>query len=189
MHSRDPVLASLHRLMAFAQAVRVRRMIFEIALEPKQTFWNMTMDLLLDAAALEWAKVFGSWSEDTHWTKVLPPEQHDATRAALLAHLGLKAEEWEAQRESILAYRDQMVSHHDLEATVDKFPQYDVALKAACFMFAPIRAVADQDWLGGIPIDLDRWSSTVAGNMQVIVRKAHAASATLGSNVTRGGSP
>src|ERR1700683_1353255 len=103
MHSRDPVIASLHRLMAFAQWVRVRRMIFEIALEPKQTFWNMTMNLLLDAAALEWAKVFGSWSEDTHWTKVLPAEHREATRAALLAHLGLTAEEWEAQRDSILA--------------------------------------------------------------------------------------
>jgi hypothetical protein len=49
--------------------------------------------------------------------------------------------------------------------------------------FDRIRAVADQDWLGNIPTDLDRWSNTVADNMQAIVRKAHAASATLGSNV------
>jgi hypothetical protein len=183
MHSRDPVIASMHRLMAFAQSVRVRRMIFEIALEPKQTFWNMTMNLLLDVAALEWAKVFGSYSEDTHWTKVIPPEQHDETRAALLQHLALPAEEWKEQRDSILAYRDQFVSHHDVNATVEKLPQYDTAFKAACFMFDRIRTVADQDMLGGIPTSLDIWSNTVAGNMKVIVRKAHAASATLGSNV------
>jgi hypothetical protein len=63
MHSRDPVVASLHRLMSFAQWIRIRRMIVEIAVEPSQTFWNMTINLLFDAAALEWAKVFGPYSE------------------------------------------------------------------------------------------------------------------------------
>lgn len=183
MHSRDPVIASMHRLMAFAQWVRVRRMILDIALEPKQTFWNMTMNLLLDAAILEWAKVFGSWDEDTHWTKALPLAEHDATRAALLKYLGLTAQEWGEQHAALLAYRNQLVAHHDLDATVTKIPYFDTALKAACFMFDRIRAVADQNWLGNIPTDLDRWSNTVAGNMSAIVRKAHAASATLGSNV------
>jgi hypothetical protein len=192
MHSRDPVFASLHRLMAFAQALQVYRMIVEIAVEPKQTFWNMTINLLFDTAAVEWAKVFGSWAEDTHWTKALPPEQHDETRAALLAHLGLTAEEWVAEREAVVSYRDQHVSHHDVDSTVAKLPRYDVPFKAACFMFDRIRAVADQNWLGGIPEDLGRWSTTVAGNMRVIVRKAHAATAMLGSNVSgakRAGAP
>jgi hypothetical protein len=175
----------MHRLMAFAQWVKVYRMIIDVAAEPKQTFWNMTINLLFDMVALEWAKVFGSHSnEDTHWKKVIPAEEYEATRAALLAHLGLAAGEWEAQREAILAYRDQHVSHHDLASTVEKLPRFDTALKAACFMFKRIRAVADQAWLAGIPTDLDRWSNTVAGNMKVIVRKAHAATATLGSNVS-----
>jgi hypothetical protein len=183
MHSRSPVFAALDRLMSFAQWLKVHRMLVEIAVEPKQTFWNMTINLLFDAAAVEWAKVFGSWSEDTHWTKALPPEQHDATRAALLGHLGLTAEQWATQKEAIKMYRDQHVSHHDVDSTIAKLPHYDIAFKAACFMFDRIRAVADQNWLGGIPDDLERWSNTVAGNMSVIVRKAHAATATLGSNV------
>jgi hypothetical protein len=57
--------------MLFAELVKVRRMIEGIASGPKQTFWNMTMSLLLDAAAIEWSKVFGSRKEDTHWTKVV----------------------------------------------------------------------------------------------------------------------
>ena len=56
--------------------------------------------------------------------------------------------------------RNQIVSHHDVDATIEKNPHYDIALKAACFMFDRIRAVADQDWLGGIPRDLDRWFDT-----------------------------
>jgi len=183
LHSRHPVLAPLHRLMAFAQSIKVRRMIERIALDPKQTFWIMTVNLLADAAAIEWCKVFGSWDEDTHWTKVVPEKQRDQVRAALLRELGLSESEWEAYHDGILRYRNELVAHHDLNATVAKYPHYDKAILAANFMFDLLRAIADPDQLGGIPTSLDRWSSTVADNMSVIVRKAFQASATLGSNV------
>lgn len=182
-HSRDPVLAPLHRLMVFAQSVRVRRMIEGIALEPKQTFWIMTVNLLADVAAIEWCKVFGSRAEDTHWTRVLPENSHDQVRQGLLTHVQLTKEKWKEYRDDIVKYRDQIVAHHDLDATITKFPHYDVALLAANFMFDRIRSVADQDWLGDIPTSLEGWSKTVAGNMSAIVKRAFEASATLGSNV------
>lgn len=158
-------------------------MIEGIALDPKQTFWIMTVNLLADTAAVEWCKVFGSWDEDTHWTKVVPKERHGATRADLLKEIGLTKEEWEEYRSNIVSYRDQMVAHHDLDATVDKYPHYDVAIAAANFIFDQLRNNADPDHLGDIPTSLDRWSRTVEGNMRAIVRKAFEASATLGSNV------
>lgn len=183
MHSRNPVLAPLHRLMVFAQSTKVRRMIEEIALDPKQTFWIMSVNLLADSAALEWSKVFGSWDEDTHWTRVLPAERRDEHRAALLVELGFTQAEWKAYRNEIVDYRNEMVAHHDLDATVAKYPHYDKAIVAANFMFDLLRRNADSDQLGGIPTSLDLWSTTVAGNMSFIVRKAFQASATLGSNV------
>jgi hypothetical protein len=135
--------------MAFAQALQVYRMVVEVAREPKQTFGNMTINLLFDAAAVEWSKVFGSWGEDTHWTKALPPDQHDTTRAALLAHLRLMTEQWAAEQEAFKTYRDERVSPHDLASAIAKLPRYDIPYTAACFMFARIRAEADQAWLGG----------------------------------------
>lgn len=183
MHSRHPILAPLHRLMAFAQSIKVRRMIERIALDPKQTFWIMTVNLLADAAAIEWCKVFGSWDEDTHWTKVVPGKQHDQVRAALLRELGFSQSEWDAYHDGILRYRNELVAHHDLNATVAKYPHYDKAMVAANFMFDVLRSIADHDHLGGIPTSLDRWSNTLADNMSVIVGKAFQASATLGSNV------
>lgn len=183
MHSRHPIIAPLHRLMAFVQHVKIYRMIAPITREPEQTFWNMTINLLMDAAAIEWCKVFGSWNEDTHWTKVIPEAEHRQTRADLHAYLGMSASEWESYWRSIVNYRNQMTAHHDLKAAVPNFPHYDAALEAAYFMFTRIRALRDQDWMGGIPSDLNRWSSNVAGNMKSIVRKAFAASAELGSNI------
>jgi hypothetical protein len=169
--------------MVFSQAVHVRRMIEGIALEPKQTFWVMTVNLLADTAALEWCKVFGSWDEDTHWTQAVPKDKHDGIRADLLKTIGFTQAEWEKYRDGIVSYRDQMVSHHDLGATVANYPRYDVALLAASFMFDQLRSVAERDSLGGIPTSLDRWSRTVAGNMSAIVKKAFQASASLGTNV------
>lgn len=158
-------------------------MIEGIALDPKQTFWIMTVNLLADAAAVEWCKVFGSWDEDTHWTRAVPKERHDEIRADLLKAIGLTQAEWEEYRNSIVSYRNQMVAHHDLDATVGNYPHYDVAIVAANFMFDLLRYIADPDVLGGIPTSLDRWSKTVAKNMSAIVRKAFEASALLGSNV------
>ena len=183
MHSRHPVLAALHGLMIFAQSIKVRRMIEGIALDPKQTFWILTMNLLGDSASLEWSKVFGSWHEDTHWTRVVPKARHGEVRAALLVQLSFTQPEWKAYQNEIVAYRNEIVAHHDLKATVAKYPRYDKAIVAANFMFDILRGIANPDQLGGIPTSLDRWSDTVAGNMSVIVRKAFEASATLGSNV------
>ena len=171
--------------MCFAQWVQVRRMIEGIAVEPAQTFWNMNINLLADAAAIEWAKVFGSREEDTHWTKAFPKERHDEIRKALLAHVGLSVEKWAEYRDSIVSYRNQIVAHHDLDASVEKYPHYDVAISASTFMFDQIRGAANPDTLGGIPTSLDRWSGTVAGNMSAIVKKAFEASSTLGSNIPK----
>lgn len=182
-HSHHPVRAPLHRLMVFAQSVQVCRMIKEIALDPQQTFWIMTVNLLADTAAVEWCKVFGAWDEDTHWTKVFPKEQYEEVRAELLKEIGLTQNEWEVYRDSIVSYRNQMVAHHDLDATVAKYPHYDVAILAANYIFSRLRNIADIEDLCDIPTSLDRWSRTVAGNMSAIVRKAFEASATLGSNV------
>jgi hypothetical protein len=169
--------------MVFAQSIKVRRMIEEIALKPKQTFWIMTMNLLADTAAVEWCKVFGSRSEDTHWTRIIPGVRHEEIRSGLLDAIGLTQEEWDDYQEAIVRYRDQMVAHHDLDATVATYPHYDAAILAANFMFDVLLNYVDPDSLGGIPSSLDSWSRRVAGNMSAIVRIAFKASASLGSNV------
>jgi hypothetical protein len=182
-HSRNSFLAPLHRLMIFSQSVQVRRMIEGIAFEPKQTFWIMTVNLLADSAAIEWCKVFGSWDEDTHWTRATPKDRHGEIRVGLLKATGITQEGWEDYRNHIVSYRDQMVAHHDLDATVAKYPRYDTGLLAANFLFDQLRDMADPNSLGDVPTSLDRWSQTVARNMSAIVRKAFEASAALGSNV------
>jgi hypothetical protein len=85
MRSKDPVIAPLRCLQEFAQAVHVKRLLETTAVEPKQTFWLYMINVLFDRAAIEWAKVFGSNQDDTHWTNVIPEADQDAVRSAMLA--------------------------------------------------------------------------------------------------------
>jgi hypothetical protein len=62
----------MHRLMAFAQAVKMRRVVEAVAADPPQVFWRYVANLMSDNAAIEWAKVFGSYEEQTHWTRAIP---------------------------------------------------------------------------------------------------------------------
>lgn len=183
MQSHDEFVASLHRLMRFSQSVLVSRKIVEIAIEPKQTFWIMTLNLLFDAASLEWCKVFGSFKEGTHWKNLVPKDQHNNVRRGLLDAIEFTESEWEAYHKTIVDFRNQMVAHHDLNATVTRYPEYGPALIASDFIFSELRRRADPDFLGGIPSSLDVWSRGVANNMTPIVKKAFEASAKLGSNI------
>jgi hypothetical protein len=183
MHSTDRFIAPLNCLMRFAQSVHVMRMIEELTAEPKQNFWIMTRNLLFQSAAIEWCKVFGSNKDLTHWTKVLPISKENELRSDLLIELQIKLEDWSSYREKIVNFRDQMVAHHDPNAEIAVYPQFDLALRAAEFMFQRIRESADEDWLGGIPLCLDAWAKRVADHMRPIVERSFSASAVLGPNV------
>lgn len=47
--------------------------------------------------------------------------------------LGFSQSEWEAYHDGILRYRNELVAHHDLAASVAKYPHYDKAIVAANF--------------------------------------------------------
>jgi hypothetical protein len=183
MHSRHPIIAPLHRLMAFAQAVKVMRVVQGTSEVVPQTFWRLVANSLNETATIEWCKVLGSWKETTHWTQVIPRKRHKDMRKALHAAVGLDAQQWRAYHASILKYRNQMVAHHDLKANVPTYPHYDHALLAAYFMYDQIYALLPEDQRGGLTSSLDRWSKTVAGNMRAIIRAAYAGSRVLGSNI------
>jgi hypothetical protein len=187
MHSRHNVIAPMHCLLHFAQAVKVKRSVEANALDPPQTFWVYLQNLMSEKATIEWSKVFGSWDDDTHWTRAVPKDQHDETRRQLLDVVGMEGKQWKEYRSTIVDYRNQIVAHHDLEANIAKYPHYDAALKAAYFIYGRLHGLVHHDSRGGLPESLEQWSNTVAGNMTAIIRNAFAGSAPMGSNMKKKG--
>jgi hypothetical protein len=64
-----------------------------------------------------------------------------------------------------------------------RYPHYDTALLAAYYMYDHLLPLAPDEGRGALPQSLSRWSTTVAGNMAVIINAAYRGSVGLGSNI------
>ena len=101
-----------------------------------------------------WVLGLGSWEEDTHWTKIIPIEMHIKVRNELYRITELTENEWNIYRNTIINYRNQIVSHHDLNPTINKIPNFEVAIAAANYIFDCMRSVSEQHELDGFPVRL-----------------------------------
>jgi hypothetical protein len=54
----------------------------------------------------------------------------EKTRQELYAQLGMSKNQWREYRQTLVDFRNQMAAHHDLNAAIEKYPDFDVALKA-----------------------------------------------------------
>jgi hypothetical protein len=149
-HSRDRRIATLGLLADFAFAVEAKRLIERQATATRIEFWQYIIDQLFDRAAIQWCKVFGSKSDDTHWTNVVPARDHAEVRSVLLDALGVSRDEWRQYRDHLKSFRDQMAAHHDLEATVRTYPRFDIAMAAAEVMHGVVYELIDPGWRGGL---------------------------------------
>lgn len=135
MSTIEEFSAQLFRLGHVARSIAIKRALTATDPDPKLNFWRLIMGNQLDAAVLEWCKVFGSHGEATHWKNVVPPAEHDKYRADLWAELGVSADQWEAYWEEMKVYRDNLVAHHIEANKVPKYPQLDLALKSSVFHY------------------------------------------------------
>jgi hypothetical protein len=130
--------ANKARAQLFRLAVIVRNIAFYRSLSGYrrslgQNFWIYTYNNFFDMAVLEWCKTFGSRSETTHWSAVVPDAE--AFRTALLARLGITPDQWTAYWEDLKGYRDSSVAHHEVDPERTKYPLLDTALDSTCYLY------------------------------------------------------
>lgn len=157
MHSRNRQIAQLWCLINFLQAVHVKRAITELTTRPKQDFWCYLQGLTTDKASIEFAKVFDSTSDQTHWTQSFDESLHNKIREKLYAALKISPKGWDTYRKTILDYRNQLAAHHDLDAKVANYPDFTVAVDAAYFMYQEIYAITHLNLDASIPDDLEEY--------------------------------
>lgn len=174
MHSSDRNEAPLTCLVAFTEAVVVMRLLREKEAEirlPAQLLFSYLRANLLNTAAVEWCKVFGSTRDDTHWTKAVPKAHHSQTRAAITAATGLNVTEWATYRQDIISYRDQVAAHHDLRMRRKRYPDFTPALQAAEAVYAELQPLAPT---ARVPASLPRARQRMRGRYELAI--AHALS-------------
>jgi hypothetical protein len=99
-------------------------------------FWRSTCDAHLKLATVAWCSVFGSYSEDTHWTKIptgnIAKQASQDFRQRILSETGLNQEQWEAYHNGMLGFRGKYVAHVDVNHPFNEpVPSFDPALQVA----------------------------------------------------------
>lgn len=82
-------------------------------------FWSLTVKAHLHMALIEWCKVFGAYSEDTHWTKTPTGETaqqvNENFRQKIYEKTGHLPDEWKTYHDRIVNMRGKYAVHLDLD--------------------------------------------------------------------------
>ncbi|MBU67016.1 MAG: hypothetical protein CL858_26760 [Cupriavidus sp.] len=115
----------------------LQRALHEVLPHTQLDFWRTQMGATLDLAVIDWCKVFGSRSDDTHWTRLVPAERHDEIREGLLASLGMDVAAWNNYWDEMKTYRDTNAAHLSLNpgARSQYVPRLDAALQACRYYY------------------------------------------------------
>jgi len=101
------VCANFARNLAYYRATRENNQ----RRYPRKNIWVTIEGNFIDAAVLEWCKLFGDANGRHAWQRVVQtPDQFEAD---LLRTIGKTAEEFEAIRNQVRLYRDRFVAHLD----------------------------------------------------------------------------
>ena len=172
MYSRNRQIAQLWCLIHLLQAVCVKRVLAELAPSPKQDFWSYLQGLTTDKASIEFAKVFDSTTDDTHWTQSFDKSSQDEIRKSLFTAFKISSEEWDVYRQTILDYRNQLAAHHDLNARVANYPDFTIAEDAAYFMYQEIYSITHLHLDASIPDDLRDYIANYDLNIRSSIRQS-----------------
>lgn len=135
MQKPHPVEMHIQIVWSSVRLVLLQRVLYELLPNTHVDLWRVMQGASLDYGLIEWCKIFGNRSDDTHWTKLVPNDRHDAFRDGLLAAVGKNATEWEEYHSAMKDYRDQLAAHHDLDAQPTHYPSFDSALEASYYYY------------------------------------------------------
>jgi hypothetical protein len=105
---------------------------------PKTQFWITANGNFIDAATLEWWKLFCDKRGKHHWRKVVANPAKFETD--LLAHIDITAAEFDALINEVSTYRDKFVAHLDDKRTLVP-PRLDRLWAAVQFLFRHVLKV------------------------------------------------
>ncbi|WP_439683424.1 HEPN AbiU2-like domain-containing protein [Cupriavidus oxalaticus] len=135
MQQQHPVEIHIQTVWSFVRLATLKRVLHEAMPKTKVDLWRIMQGASLDYGLIEWCKIFGSNADDTHWTKLVPENRHDAFREGLHAAVGKTAEEWKAYHTEMKEYRDKYAAHIDFSGNATHFPSFDAALEAAHYYY------------------------------------------------------
>jgi len=141
----------------------------------KSNFWAKTCDAHLEAATLDWCKVFGSVGPNpTHWKKTAgqtPDAAQDEFSERVFFKTGFNKSDWDSYHKGMRTFRDSYVAHLDFDK-IPSVPFLDKAIQVAFAYDEWIRKQIEPDVIDEPRLEqlYDRWlaqaKQLVAGAVQ-----------------------
>lgn len=89
-------------------------------------------NVFLEHAVINWAKLFGNYSEDTHWTKVANHTESKITQLfdknVILTSVSLEESEWYKYHKNMTVLRNQFFAHFNTSSYSAHIPSLEPAL-------------------------------------------------------------
>jgi len=140
--TNEHMIAALQVMVNVVRCIALKRALAATDPDPSLNFWRLLHGNLLDAAVLDWCKLFGSDDEERqllHWKRFFA--DGDDFRTGLLAHVQLGKDEWQCYWQRMKRYRDQYVAHLDFNRRdISHYPDLGPALASVCYYYSHLNA-------------------------------------------------
>lgn len=92
----------------------------------KSDFWRVASNTTRDFSVIQWCKLFGNWSETTHWKNHFYIKDFENE---ILIHTNISKSDWIEIHKEILEYRNKNAAHIDINNWKRNIPRMNSAIE------------------------------------------------------------
>ena len=123
-------------------------------------FWMLAANNSYDLSIIKWCNIFGSYSENTHWTRIF----YDATefRKFVYNSVEMNEEQWKSYVHRLRGYRNKWIGHFNSSFKPNHHPDLEPAFKSilACYAYL-LKKMAKYGIEHNLPDSLSEYSKAL----------------------------
>ena len=145
-------------LVQIIRSIQLKKVLSDIDPEPDLNFWRLIHGGFLDLSVIEWCKIFGENSENTHWKVLVDSDEGKSNfRDNLFSHLSISSAQWDENWNHLKDYRNDHVAHHNRDSSVAKYPDLDIALNSSFYYYSYLEGLTEGDRIDTIEAYAERF--------------------------------
>ena len=148
------------------------RALMKVIGENDRGFWRLASSNSYDLTIIEWCKIFGSYSENTHWTKIFHDEND--FRDCIYRSVQMTKDQWDAYHHDLTDYRNKWIGHFNSEFKPDSHPDIEPAFKSilTCYNYL-LKKMTEYNIEHNLPDSLIQYSKALKGQAILVIESAY----------------
>jgi hypothetical protein len=136
------------------------RALKKVIVEFERDFWMLAANNSYDLSIIEWCKIFGSYSENTHWTKKFLDKTE--FRKFIFESVDMSKEQWDSYAHGLRDYRNRWIGHFNSNFRPSQHPDLEPAFRSilACYDYL-LKKMAKYSIEHNLPDSLSEYSKAL----------------------------